>query len=289
MGVLLIWKHGANIFVDRGAPLCLVSPFWLSPVQAVGSNKNELDPTVATSTCASTPSDYDHFDFFESRGTTESTRSAEASPSEGTGTTDSTDDSTETTSSESNDDSATESSSNDDSTDSNDVTTNDVTPEEDLQPGVNGAAEPSPTEVQVIETNTIGVTNEDGECAALASAGKAEVEHSYYVDGSTDVQNLFDGDHGTYFSIHRESTTITFELTEETSIEGVSIGFFIKGDEERFQTFDISVRDADATEWTTVVSGEESDGSTSSQHFQFVSPQTALYVQFKSRGNTFNK
>lgn len=255
-------------------------------MQAVGSKKNELDPTVATSTCASTPSDYDHFDFFETRGTTESTRSTEASPSENT---DSTDDSTETTSNDSNDDSAAESSSNDDSTDSNDVKTNEVTPEDGSQPGVNGAAEPSPTEVQVIETNTIGVTNEDGECAALASAGKVEVEHSYYVDGTTDVENLFDGDHGTYFSIHRESTTITFELAEETSIEGVSIGFFIKGDEERIQTFDISVRDADATEWTTVISGEESDGSTSSQHFQFVSPQTALYVQFKSRGNTFNK
>ncbi|CAN0070052.1 unnamed protein product, partial [Laminaria digitata] len=108
-------------------------------------------------------------------------------------------------------------------------------------------------------------------------------------DGSTEEANLFDGKLDTYFSVHRESTTITFELAAESAIDGVSIGFFFKGGEERIQKFDVSVKAADADNWTTVISGEESDGTTNFQHFEFTSPHDAMYVQFRSRGNTFNK
>lgn len=240
-------------------------------LQTVGSYKKELDATTATTSCSTTPSDYDHFDYFPSRSSTESTTT------EDTGTADATDapvDNDATSNDEDKDD---------------DGTTNKTSVDDDLVPGVNGAAKPSEEDIREIEMNTVGVSNDDGECTNLVSTNKVDLEHSYYVDGSTDIENLFDGDHVSYFSVHRESTTLTFELAAETSIEGVSIGFFIKNGEDRIQTFDISVREADTTEWTTVISGGESDGTTSSQHFTFVSPHQALYVQFKSRGNTFNK
>lgn len=123
----------------------------------------------------------------------------------------------------------------------------------------------------------------------MLKVSKVEVEHSSYVDEDTDVDNLFDEDLDTYFSIHRESTQITFELEEETEVNGAAIGFFMKlASEERIQKFNIAVRKDGDDEWKTVISGKESSGDMDIiETFPF-SSRTALYVRFESRGNSFN-
>ena len=302
-------------------------------VQAIGTYKDTL-PNDALENCATTPGDYDHFDFFPSRsatprsegdspspsGSEDSTDSPSASPSASPtdDSTDSpsaspTDDSTDSPSASPTDDSTDSPSASptDDSTDSPSASPTDDSTDspsasptdsptdrtgseelidegQDAEPGVNGAATPSPL-IDEVQTNTLGVTGDDGECAMVLDAGKVQTEYSQFIDGTTDMQNLFDGNLESYFSVHRESTTITLELDAETTIEGVAIGLFIKNGEDRIQTFDVSVKAGSAEDWTTVISGEESDGSSTMQHFAFTSPQQALYVQFKSRGNTFNK
>lgn len=118
---------------------------------------------------------------------------------------------------------------------------------------------------------------------------QVKVEHADHSDHGT--ENLFDGDLLTYFSVHRESTSFTFELKGDQEVNGIAIGFYMsKEEEERIQTFDISVKaeDDDEDEWTTVISRKESSGEYQvMQTFPF-STRTASYVKFESHGNNYN-
>lgn len=179
-----------------------------------------------------------------------------------------------------------------DSSESDDAT---PAPEEQTttsQAGVNFALsrESSVDEIYNVETNEAGGSSGLGECATVLEVEKVKVEHAEDADDTTSVDNLFDSDMKSYFSVNRESTTLTFELKEETDVNGISIGFFMKlAAEKRIQTFDIAVRGADDEDWTTVISRKESSGSMEDvQHFPFPS-YTVLYVRFESHGNTFNK
>lgn len=165
-------------------------------------------------------------------------------------------------------------------------------PDGDLEAGVNftDEAKNSEPEIEVIETNESAGSSGLGDCAAVAAVGKTSVQHPDYADDSTSVENLFDGDVDSYYSIHRESTYITLELENEVEVSGVAIGFFMKAaSEERIQTFDVAVRaaDDDDDDWTTVISRKESSGGMTIQTFPF-SSRTALYVRFETHGNSFN-
>ncbi|CAM9476129.1 unnamed protein product, partial [Hapterophycus canaliculatus] len=159
-----------------------------------------------------------------------------------------------------------------------------------LEAGVNytGDAAESEPEIDVIETNESAGSDGLGSCSSVAKVSMASVQHPEYADSSTTVDNLFDGDTDTYFSVHRESTKIVFELEEETQINGMAIGFFMKNvNEDRIQTFDVSLRAADDDDWTTVISRKESSGKMVVQTFPF-SARKALYVRLETHGNTFN-
>ena len=70
---------------------------------------------------------------------------------------------------------------------------------------------------------------------------------------------------------------------------GVAISFFMKlASEERIYTFDIGIKDADADEWTTVISRKESSGEKDVVETFPFSSRKAFYVRFESHGNTFN-
>lgn len=162
----------------------------------------------------------------------------------------------------------------------------------DNDAGVNGGSDGNddtgPTEATV-ETNEGAGSSGLGECASVLKVSKMKVEHTDDVDNSNDMSNLFDGKIGTYFSVNRESTSFTFELDDETDVNGVSIGFFMKAEsEERIQTFDILVKEDDDDDWTTVISRKESSGSMDMQYFPF-STFKARYILFESHGNDFNK
>lgn len=165
-----------------------------------------------------------------------------------------------------------------------------LTEGDDLSAGVNytGDAETSEPEVETIETNESAGSTGLGNCGSVVAISQASVQHPEYADSSTSVENLFDGDDATYFSVHRETTYITLELEQESTVDGVAIGFFMKeAQEERIQTFDILVRTAAAEEWTTAISRKESSGSMDIQTFPF-SSRTALYVRLETHGNDFN-
>lgn len=157
--------------------------------------------------------------------------------------------------------------------------------DEDIGAGVNGNEDDASSEI--VTLNTAGGDG-IGDCEVVLPIAKMEIEHPQYVDTSNDPDNLFDGEVDTYYSIHRESTKLTFELEGEYDVNGVSVGFFMKNEgEERIQTFDIAVK-ADGGDWYTVQSRQESSGEFEDmQHFPF-SSRTATYVRFESHGNTFN-
>lgn len=128
-----------------------------------------------------------------------------------------------------------------------------------------------------------------GVCDNVVAVKQAEVPLSTFVDSSTAIDNLFDGDTSTYFSVHRESTQITFELDEETEINGIGIGFFMKAaDEMRIQDFSVALRKSGDTDYTTVISRKQSSGEMGDvQTFPFNS-RTALFIRFETHGNSFN-
>lgn len=165
-----------------------------------------------------------------------------------------------------------------------------LTEDDGLEAGVNFSedAKDSEPEVETIETNDSAGSDGLGQCASVLKVSKTSVQHPDYADSSTDIDNLFDGSTSTYFSVHRESTYITMELEEEADVSGVAIGFFMKNAaEERIQTFDVSVRSASDSDWTTAISRKDSSGTQAMQTFPF-SSRKALYVRLETHGNSFN-
>ncbi|CAM9787554.1 unnamed protein product, partial [Laminaria digitata] len=162
--------------------------------------------------------------------------------------------------------------------------------------GVNGAdddddalgSRDSSEDLFEIETNDNEGDSGLGKCGTVLGVAKVEVEHEKDIGEGTEANDLFDGELDTYFSVNRESTSFTIELDDETEINGVSIGFFMKSEsEERIMTFDIAVRASDG-DWTTVISRKESSGEYDTiESFPFSSIK-ALYVRFESHGNTYN-
>lgn len=147
----------------------------------------------------------------------------------------------------------------------------------------------SDDEIFKIESNDNEGESGNGQCGTVLGVAKVEVEHIEDIGEGTEANDLFDGDLDTYFSVNRESTSFTIELEEETEINGVSIGFFMKAaSEERIMTFDLAVRASDG-DWTTVISRKESSGDYDKiESFPF-SSRKALYIRFESHGNTYNK
>lgn len=160
---------------------------------------------------------------------------------------------------------------------------------EEVEAGVNFTEDAQETESEVvdIETNDAAGSSGQGDCETVLMINKVDVEHASYSDSSTSVDNLFDADLGTYFSVNRESTSITLELEEETDVNGIAIGFFMKSEsEERIQTFDVAVKKGDDDDWKTVISRKESSGKMDMIETYPFSSRTALYVRFESHGNT---
>ncbi|CAB1113419.1 unnamed protein product [Ectocarpus sp. CCAP 1310/34] len=141
-----------------------------------------------------------------------------------------------------------------------------------LEAGVNftNDAKDSEPEIDVIETNESAGLTGLGSCSTVVEVKQA---------------NLLDGTTETYFSVHREGTAITLELQEETEVNGVAIGFFMKAAEaERIQVFDISVMEEGGDDWKTVISRKESSGAMGDvQTFSF-SSRKALYVRLETHG-----
>lgn len=164
-----------------------------------------------------------------------------------------------------------------------------TTTSSDLSAGVNYAnnAEVAEPETVAVVTNQSEGTTGQGECTSVLKVSRVEVEHPDYADHSTDY--LFDADLETYFSVHRESTKITFELEGDNEVDGIAIGFFMKApEEERVQTFDVALKAQADDSWTTVLSRKESSGAYQDiQTFPF-NGRTASYVRFESHGNSFN-
>lgn len=156
--------------------------------------------------------------------------------------------------------------------------------------GVNGLV-PDDAVISKISTNSNAGGAGLGDCGNVLHVAKVLVEHDRFADSSTTVDELFDGDLDTYYSIHRESTSIVLELSELSEVDGVGIGFFMKyAAEQRIQTFDIDVRGAgEEDEWENVYSRKESSGEAGViETFPFTATM-AYYVRFSSHGNTFNK
>lgn len=159
-----------------------------------------------------------------------------------------------------------------------------------LEAGVNytDGAKDSEPEIDIIETNESAGSDGLGQCGSVLKVSQASVQHPEYADSTLSVDNLFDGDASTYFSVHRETTYITMELVQEADVNGIAVGFFMKNlAEERIQTFDVSIRAAEDDDWTTVISRKESSGTQAVQTFPF-SSRKALYVRLETHGNTFN-
>ena len=160
-----------------------------------------------------------------------------------------------------------------------------------IEAGVNYTedAQESEPEIDVVETNESAGSTGLGECGSVVQIKKVSVQHPDKADSTTSIDNLFDGTLDTYFSVHRESTYFTFELQQETEVNGMAIGFFMKAAaEERIQVFDISVMAAGSDDWKTVVSRKESSGEMGNiQTFPF-SSRKALYVRLETHGNSFN-
>ncbi len=160
-----------------------------------------------------------------------------------------------------------------------------------IEAGVNYTeeAQEAEPEIETVETNEAAGSSGLGSCGTVVEIKKVSVFHPQYVDSTTAIENLFDSDLTSYFSVHRESTHVTFELEQETEVDGIAIGFFMKAaSEERIQTFDVAVMEDGGEEWTTVISRKESSGAMEDvQTFPF-SSRTALYVRLETHGNSFN-
>ena len=143
-----------------------------------------------------------------------------------------------------------------------------------------------------IETNSLGGEEEHG-CQSVVKVTKVKVEHKDNRDTSTNTDHLFDGEVSldSYFSVNRFVTSLTMELEEETELHGISLGFFMKAEEEeRIQSFEVSVRPYEEEDYTTVISTGESSGAyMDMQYFDFNSRVKAQYVKILSKGNNFNK
>lgn len=186
------------------------------------------------------------------------------------------------------------------STDSGDdevVTLNEEEDDDDICAGVNCVdqdetdAIPDDEKIAEIETNSNAGRSGLGGCSTVLSVNKIKSEHWDDRDTSTAPDSLFDGDLDTYYSVNRESTDFVLELAAEEEVHGVSIGFYMKtADEERIQTFDVAVRAADESEYTTIISRKESSGAMGDvQYFEFTSPVKAQYIKVESHGNSINK
>lgn len=159
-----------------------------------------------------------------------------------------------------------------------------------IEAGVNytDEAKESEPEIDVIETNDNAGSSGLGSCGSVVAIKKASVFHPQYADSTTEVSNLFDGTVDTYFSVNRESTQFTLELAQETEINGIAIGFFMKAaSEQRIQVFDVAVMEEGGDDWKTVISRKESSGEMGVQTFPF-SPRKALHVRLETHGNSFN-
>lgn len=155
--------------------------------------------------------------------------------------------------------------------------------------GDNDSEDDDSTELYEVSPNGNPSPDLPARCAAPVDIEKITLEHDEYVNGANHVDNLIDGEIDTYLAIHRESTEIIMELSEEIEIGGVAIGFFMKAEsEERIMTFDVSVKKAGDDNWSTVRSRAESSGEMGIIEYFSFSPRTALYVRFASHGNTFN-
>lgn len=163
--------------------------------------------------------------------------------------------------------------------------------EDDEEVGVNfsDGVDDTPVITEIGNNESAGGDGMGG-CAVVLEVAKFKSEHESYQDSNTSPESLFDNNIGTYYSVNRETTKFTMELEDETEINGISIGFFMKSkNENRIQTFDIATRKAGDTDWTTVISREESSGEMDvMQTFTFTS-RKALYIRFESHGNDYNK
>ncbi len=158
---------------------------------------------------------------------------------------------------------------------------------------------PEEDKIFTIETNSLaggGLGNDDwddGMCKNVVKVSKIKVEHKDDRDTDTTPDSLFDGEVSmdSYFSVNRFMTSFVFELEEETELDGIAIGFFMKDEEEeRIQTFDVAVRSYDEEDYTTMIATKESSGDfMDMQHFEFTSSVKAQYVKVSSKGNNFNK
>ena len=99
-----------------------------------------------------------------------------------------------------------------------------------VQAGINYTDEALETEPEVltIGTNSAAGSNGQGECPTVLKVEKVSVKHAFYADSTTEVDNLFDADLATYYSINRESTQITLQLEEETEVTPAFIQFTSK-------------------------------------------------------------
>ncbi|CAN0385962.1 unnamed protein product, partial [Ectocarpus sp. 12 AP-2014] len=261
----------------------------------VGEYKEEFDFQAAIADCpdGSTPGDIENFSTSELPddwddqvvGATTTTSSSGAGDDGGGGDDDDEDDGDEDDDGEDDDD---------EDDDKTATGLADDTEDEILCAGVNclpgvGVDTTEAEKIFEIGTNSMAGTSGEGECGVVASIGKVKVEHVDSIDPSTSPSDLFDGEIDTYFSVNRESTSLIMELEEEQEVDGISISFFMKDpSEDRVQTFSVSVRAGDDTEYTTVISDKTSSGEKDVyQHFTFTST-TTKYIKLTTNGNTFN-
>lgn len=247
--------------------------------QFQGDHKVNFDIETVRGDCADTPGDIDNFSTSELPDDWSDEVDATTSSSGDDGGSDNVEDG-------------------DDDDDDDEKTANsleDDTEDESLCAGVNcqpaeGAGTPEEDKIFEIDTNSMAGTSGDGGCGVVASIGKVKVEHVDNIDPVTNPSNLFDGDIDKYFSVNRESTSVIMELEEEQEVDGISISFFMKDQsEDRVQTFSVSVRAADDSEYTTVISDQTSSGEKDTfQLFTFTST-TVKYIKLTTNGNTFNK
>ncbi|CBJ32655.1 secreted protein [Ectocarpus siliculosus] len=110
-------------------------------------------------------------------------------------------------------------------------------------------AKDSEPEIDVIETTESAGLTGLGSCSTVVEVKQASVLHAEYADSTTE---------------------------EETEVNGVAIGFFMKAaEEERIQVFDISIMEEGGDDWKTVISRKESNGAMGGvQTFSFSSLTT---------------
>ncbi|CAM9163351.1 unnamed protein product [Ectocarpus sp. 8 AP-2014] len=154
-----------------------------------------------------------------------------------------------------------------------------------LEAGVNFTDDAKDSEPEIDSAGLTGL----GSCSTVVEVKQASVLHAEYAESTTEVSNLFDGTTETYFSVHRKSTAITLEFQEETEVNGVAIGFFMKAaEEERIQVLDISIMEEGGDDWKTVISREESSGAMGDVQTLSFSSRKTLYVRLETHENNFN-